>query len=113
MPTRSHPRVNDMFTALAHPLRRQILRRMLEEKGELSPRQLAADLSQPLSALSYHVRVLAQCDAIELRGTKAVRGSTQHFYRAEIKLEWARLALATPERAPKRGRRRRPGEEKR
>jgi len=43
-----------MFTALAHPLRRQILRRMLKEKGEVSPRELAADLSQPLSALSYH-----------------------------------------------------------
>ena len=102
-----------MFTALAHPLRRQILRRMLKEKGEVSPRELAADLSQPLSALSYHVRVLAECDAIKLRGTKQVRGSTQHFYRVEIKLEWARMALATPEPPAKRRRPPRRGEENR
>jgi DNA-binding transcriptional ArsR family regulator len=102
-----------MFTALAHPLRRQILRRMLKSKGEVSPRELAADLSQPLSALSYHVRVLAECDAIRLRGTKQVRGSTQHFYRAEVKLEWARMALAAPEPRPKRKKPGRWGEEKR
>lgn len=101
-----------MFTALAHPLRRQILRRMLEHKRETSPRQLAAELTEPLSALSYHVRVLAECEAVKLVRTRRIRGSTQHFYRPVIKLEWARLALEAPEPRPKRKRRRR-GEEKR
>ena len=53
--------------------------------GEISPRELAAALEQPLSTLSYHVRVLADCGAIALVRTKQIRGSTQHFYRAAVK----------------------------
>lgn len=98
-----------MFTALAHPLRRQILRRMLAQKHETSPRDLAGDLAESLSALSYHVRVLAECDAIKLMRTKQVRGSTQHFYRPAVKLEWALLALEAPEPRARKGSRR--GEE--
>ncbi len=83
---------------------------MLREKGEISPRELAAKLDQPLSALSYHVRVLAECEAVELVRTKKVRGSTQHFYRPTIKAAWARTALAATEDPPKKDRAR--GEEK-
>lgn len=93
MATRSSSKSNDLFTALGHPLRRRILRTMIAGKGETSPRQLSAGLGEPLSALSYHVRVLAECEAIELVGTRQVRGSTQHFYRARIKARWARTAL--------------------
>lgn len=75
---------------------------MIDEDGETSPRQLAAALSESLSALSYHVRVLAECEAIKLVRTTRVRGSTQHFYRLTIKPEWARTALkATEGRAKK------------
>lgn len=94
---------NDLFTALAHPLRRRILRRMIAEGSEISPRELATCLSEPLSALSYHVRVLAECKAIKLVRTKQIRGSTQHFYRPAIKAEWARSALATAEGRRKKG----------
>jgi DNA-binding transcriptional ArsR family regulator len=52
MATKSGSKANDLFTALGHPLRRQILRKMLKERGEVSPRELAADLDEPLSALS-------------------------------------------------------------
>jgi DNA-binding transcriptional ArsR family regulator len=109
MATRSRSKANDLFTALGHPLRRQILRTMIGAEDETSPRQLAADLSEPLSALSYHVRVLAECKAIELVGTRQVRGSTQHFYRPTLRAEWARTALKVTE-GPKRGDRAR-GEE--
>ena len=102
-----------MFTALAHPVRRQILRRMLQERRDTSPRELAEELSEPLSALSYHVKVLAECDAVKLIRTKQVRGSTQHFYRPAVKPHWARLALRAPEPQPKQRKRRRPGEENR
>jgi len=102
-----------MFTALAHPLRREILRRMLAQKRETSPRDLAVGLSEPLSALSYHVRVLAECDAVKLVRTKQIRGSTQHFYRPAIKLEWARLALAAPEQRTRKRKKNRPGDENR
>ncbi len=86
---------NDLFTALAHPLRRRILREAIADEGELSPRELASSLDQPLSRLSYHVRVLAQCGALELTRTQQIRGSTQHFYRAAVEAPWARLALET------------------
>ncbi len=97
MATRSGSKANDLFTALGHPLRRRILRTMLDGKRETSPRQLSSGLDEPLSALSYHVRVLAECKAIELVRTSRVRGSTQHFYRVRIKAKWARTALRVTE----------------
>ena len=83
---------NDLLVALRHPLRRDILRTMAGEEA-ISPREVAAILCQPLSNVSYHVRVLADCGAIALVGTKAVRGSMQHFYRAGIEAPWARQVL--------------------
>jgi len=93
MPAASDPATNSLFVALAHPLRRRILRHMVEVAGEISPRELAEALNQPLGRLSYHVTVLAQCRAIELAGTAPVRGSTQHFYRAAVDTRWALMAL--------------------
>lgn len=103
-------KTNDLFTALGHPLRRQLLRRMLAEERLMSPRELAEDLDESLSALSYHVRVLAECDAAKLVRTKQIRGSTQHFYRPTVKADWARTALQATKDPPKKRRRR--GEEK-
>jgi DNA-binding transcriptional ArsR family regulator len=97
MATRSRSKANDLFTALGHPVRRRILRKMIDVDRETSPRQLSASLSEPLSALSYHVRVLAECKAIKLTRTTQVRGSTQHFYRPTVKARWARTALKTTE----------------
>jgi len=91
-------------------MRRQILREMLDSSGEISPRELAARLSEQLSALSYHVRVLAECRAVELVRTEQIRGSTQHFYRAVVKANWAITALEAGEEPPSRGGAR--GEEK-
>jgi len=103
MATARSSKTRDLFEALAHPLRRQILRKMIEDEAETSPRDLAHDLNEQLSKLSYHVRVLASCAAIELVRTEQVRGSTQHFYRVIVDARWARMALATtgdpPEKA--------------
>ena len=83
---------NDLLVALRHPLRREILRGMAAEKA-ISPREIASALDQPLSNVSYHVRVLADCNAIALVDTKPVRGSMQHFYRSAIEAPWARQVL--------------------
>jgi DNA-binding transcriptional ArsR family regulator len=91
VPTRSD--TNDLLTALRHPLRRQILQAMAEGSQPVSPRELAASLTQPLSNVSYHVRVLVDCGVLELVGTRQVRRSTQHFYRSSLEVEWARFAL--------------------
>jgi DNA-binding transcriptional ArsR family regulator len=97
------PKGNDLFNALGHPMRRRILREMLETGDELSPRELAGKLSEQLSALSYHVRVLAECKAVELVRTEQIRGSTQHFYRAKVKANWALSALEAGEEPPSEG----------
>jgi DNA-binding transcriptional ArsR family regulator len=83
---------NDLLAALRHPLRRDILRAMANEKA-ISPREVANAIDQPLSNVSYHVRVLADCAAVSLVGTRAVRGSMQHFYRIAIEAPWARQVL--------------------
>jgi len=79
---------NNLLMALRHPLRRDILRGMAAAEA-ISPREIADALEQPLSNVSYHVRVLADCDAIALVNTKPVRGSMQHFYRVAIEAPWA------------------------
>jgi DNA-binding transcriptional ArsR family regulator len=101
---RSPASTSDLLHALRHPLRRRILHTL--SKGEpRSPRQLAELLDQPLSNLSYHVRVLADCGAVKLVRTRQVRGSTQHFYRTSIKADWAQSMLKSTDRPKKRGRR--------
>jgi DNA-binding transcriptional ArsR family regulator len=110
MATGGSDKADDLFTALGHPLRRRILRQMIGKNREISPRELAISLDEPLSALSYHVRVLAECGAIKLVRTKQIRGSTQHFYRPAVRARWARTALKTTEGQPKKNRSR--GEEK-
>jgi DNA-binding transcriptional ArsR family regulator len=81
-----------LLMALGHPLRRQILQLMASEEL-VSPRDLSRMLRRPLSNLSYHVRVLSECGAIELVDMRPVRGSAQHFYRVAIEAEWAWAVL--------------------
>ncbi|MFL5901415.1 MAG: helix-turn-helix domain-containing protein [Solirubrobacterales bacterium] len=93
MKAASNSEAGDLFLALSHPLRRRILRAMIKDEAEISPRDLSLGLGEPLSRLSYHVRILAWCDAIELVRTEQVRGSMQHFYRLIVDERWARMAL--------------------
>jgi DNA-binding transcriptional ArsR family regulator len=96
----SRPKPNDLFNALGHTVRRQILREMLGAQEEISPRELSAKLPQHLSALSYHVRVLDECDAVELVRTEQIGGATQHFYRVIVKADWVLAALRADEEPP-------------
>lgn len=100
--TRLNRSEDDLLTALRHPLRRRILRRMTEEKS-ISPRELATALGVPLSNVSYHVRVLAESATVKLVGTKPVRGSMQHFYCRGPMAPWALqvLALDDDEESPR------------
>ncbi len=82
----------NLLVALAHPLRRQILREMAEDSTS-SPREITERLDETLSNVSYHFRVLAQAGVLRLIRTRPVRGSTQHFYRVSIDAGWAREVL--------------------
>ena len=87
---------NELLIALRHPLRRQILRAMVEQ-DPISPRQISDELHEPLSNISYHVRVLADCGAVTLVDTTPVRGSMQHFYSSTIEEAWALAVLGLSE----------------
>ena len=87
---------NDLLTALRHPLRRRILRRM-DSDDAISPRELSNQLQEPLSNVSYHVRVLVDCAAVTLVDTQPVRGSMQHFYCSAIDAPWAQQVLGMSE----------------
>jgi DNA-binding transcriptional ArsR family regulator len=78
--------------AIAHPLRRELLRRFGER--EASPSELAAELDQPVPVVSYHVRKLAQLELIELVRTTPRRGATEHHYRATGETYFPGEALA-------------------
>jgi predicted transcriptional regulator len=68
------------LTALRHPLRRRLMRLLIESQTPKSPSELAVVVDRALSNVSYHVRVLAVCDAVNLVSTTPAGGSTQHFY---------------------------------
>lgn len=70
----------DLVAALNHPTRVALLRHLLTEESARSPKEMAAALDKPLSAVSYHVRVLEAKNAVELTEEERVRGSVAHFY---------------------------------
>ena len=83
-----------MAKALAHPLRVQLL--SLLNEGVASPNELAKKLDEPLTNVSYHVRMLHDLGCIELVDTAPRRGALEHYYRAVVRpffgdRDWKRL----------------------
>jgi DNA-binding transcriptional ArsR family regulator len=69
-----------LVKALAHPLRVEILAILNERLA--SPNELSKELSEGLSQVSYHVKVLKDYECIELVKTEPRRGAVEHYYRA-------------------------------
>ncbi len=85
-----------LLSAFGHPLRRTILKLFLEVKEPRSPKGLSELTESQLSNVSYHVRVLAECGALEIVAERPVGGSTEHFYEATPLVKqtpWIRAAL--------------------
>jgi DNA-binding transcriptional ArsR family regulator len=78
--TDENDRIDEQFKALRHARRRAIMIAFNARKESISPRMFSREAEVPLSNVSYHFRVLAQCGAVELVETKPVRGSLEHFY---------------------------------
>jgi len=81
--------------ALSHPLRQRILQ-CFNDRGVLSPSELAEVLGERLGNVSYHVRILRELGYLELVRIEPRRGALEHFYRAKIgpwldEEQWARL----------------------
>ncbi len=69
-----------MGWAYAHPVRARAL--MFLGSRIASPREIAAELGEPLGKVSYHVRTLRDAGLIELVETDGSRGGVEHFYQA-------------------------------
>lgn len=100
-----HSDDHDLLLALQHSMRRRILRQMLGKEA-ISPREIADALDLPLSNISYHVRVLADCAAVSLVRTQQVRGSLQHFYSTTLDAPWAQQVLGLTEDEDEQGEKR-------
>jgi len=79
-----HAQNNAFVAALNHPTRRTLLKLFLQTRAALSPRELADLTGEKLPTVSYHVRVLADKNAVELAEEEPVRGSVSHFYRPTV-----------------------------
>jgi len=69
-----------LVKALAHELRVEILTILNERMA--SPNELANELEEGLSQVSYHVKVLKDYECITLVKTEPRRGAVEHYYRA-------------------------------
>lgn len=79
--TKSKRGVNqDLVKSLAHELRAEILAILNERMA--SPNELAKELGEGLSQVSYHVKVLKDYKVITLVKTEPRRGAVEHYYRA-------------------------------
>jgi DNA-binding transcriptional ArsR family regulator len=65
--------------AMNHPVRAAILRILAERTS--SPAEMARELEEDLSNVSYHTKQLVELECAELVSTRPVRGALEHFYR--------------------------------
>jgi DNA-binding transcriptional ArsR family regulator len=82
-----HDQEQPLLDALGNPLRRSLLRRLVESGERDSPRELARSEEQPLSSVSFHLRKLAELGAIETAGDLQIGSYVTQFYRASA---WVR-----------------------
>lgn len=59
-----------LLKAMAHPVRRRMLRATSEAGAPLSPAQLAKAFDLPLGLIAYHATVLQRCGAVEVVGER-------------------------------------------
>jgi DNA-binding transcriptional ArsR family regulator len=71
---------HQVMKGLLTPVRANILAILAERVA--SPKEIADETGETLAAICYHVRVLHQCDLIEIDHKTRVRGAIQRFYRA-------------------------------
>lgn len=74
----------ELICAIAHPLRRRILR-LLHHRGKpAGPAQIAKGLGLPVGTVGYYMRVLQRYGAVEPVGKRQARGAIEHLYDSTI-----------------------------
>jgi DNA-binding transcriptional ArsR family regulator len=71
---------DNRIKAMGHPLRAAVLRILVDRTA--SPAEMARELGEELSNVSYHTKQLVEFECAELVSTRPVRGALEHFYRA-------------------------------
>src|SRR3954469_23085071 len=71
---------SNRIKAMNHPLRAELLRMLTERTA--SPAEMARQMDEDLSNVSYHTKQLVELECAELVSTRPVRGALEHFYRA-------------------------------
>lgn len=88
--------------ALEHPLRREVLRILVERTA--SPVEMARELDESTPNVSHHTKRLVELDCAELVEERKVRGTIEHRYRAVDRPlvetdEWEELVRINPQLA--------------
>jgi DNA-binding transcriptional ArsR family regulator len=78
--TQRRKATENRIKAMSHPLRASILRILADRTA--SPAEMARELDEELSNVSYHTKQLVEFECAELVSTRPVRGALEHFYRA-------------------------------
>jgi DNA-binding transcriptional ArsR family regulator len=78
--TQRRKATENRIKAMSHPLRAAILRLLADRTA--SPAEMARELGEELSNVSYHTKQLVEFECAELVSTRPVRGALEHFYRA-------------------------------
>jgi len=83
-----------VLKAISHPIRIEVLRILSERVA--SPNEIATELGEGLSNVSYHFKDLREEGCIELVDTQPRRGAVEHYYRAKTPplydgKRWAKL----------------------
>jgi DNA-binding transcriptional ArsR family regulator len=74
----------NMIWAIAHPLRRRILRVIADNGEPLTPTQIATALGLPVGTVTYHSNVLRGFGAVEPVGKKSAGGTVERLYDSTI-----------------------------
>ena len=82
---------HDAAKACANPLRATILEKL--DGRVASPVELARELNLDVPQVGYHVRALDKLGALRLVRTRQVRGATEHFYTATVRITITQQAL--------------------
>jgi DNA-binding transcriptional ArsR family regulator len=78
--TQRRKATENRIKAMNHPLRASVLRILADRIA--SPAEMARELEEELSNVSYHTKQLVEFECAELVSTRPVRGALEHFYRA-------------------------------
>lgn len=87
-----------VLKAISHPIRIEVLRILADRVA--SPNEVARELGESLSNVSYHFKDLREEGCIELVDTQPRRGAVEHYYRSKQHAlhddeSWAKLPRAT------------------